>query len=327
MCCDTAMNDTCTASGLCDHPDGDEAATHSYWRDACTDSTWASPACLSLCLCMITRSTRSLLLISIGSSSSSEVMTQCGDGSWCCGNENSTCCNANEGVKLLPIAGATTSTTTTTPTTTSAGMTTSTTTSISISVSTPTSGTTPTSAQTPTSVVSTTSSITTTLGSTSGVSGPSQVPQPPGNGTAATDAVQPAIVAVTTPTPSVKASSTSNALPIGIGVGLGLGLSVIATILGMFLWHKRQRPMSINATFVVSDEKYPFPHNESPSTVSPATDCAPDYPIPSYSAAMSNMQEYRGISYPIKGTSEAQYHNYLRSEKSGLNGLTVFELP
>lgn len=47
MCCDTANNDICTPEGLCLYH------KTSYTRDACTDSTWASPNCVSVCMCTL----------------------------------------------------------------------------------------------------------------------------------------------------------------------------------------------------------------------------------------------------------------------------------
>ena len=63
---------------------------NAYFRDYCTDKTWASPNCLP-------RETCSYQELGSGF----VEMTQCADGSWCCGAKNFTdCCAKNLGFAL-----------------------------------------------------------------------------------------------------------------------------------------------------------------------------------------------------------------------------------
>ena len=57
MCCVTSGRsapdhpDICQANGLCQGfaYDGTKLVVSGLWREACTDPTWRSPACLRLC--------------------------------------------------------------------------------------------------------------------------------------------------------------------------------------------------------------------------------------------------------------------------------------
>ena len=99
---------TCRSDGLCA-----DAGNDALWRTACTDQTWESPECIKLCV-----------------NGTSEInndvqVTQCSDGSYCCGsNANgiaSACCNGGQGVWIVngeetsvnPNASAASSSTTT----------------------------------------------------------------------------------------------------------------------------------------------------------------------------------------------------------------------
>ena len=96
----------CRSDGLCA-----DAGNDALWRTACTDPTWKSPECIKLCV-----------------NGTSEVnndvqVTQCSDGSYCCGSNGiaSACCNGGQGVWIVngeetsvnPNASAASSSTTT----------------------------------------------------------------------------------------------------------------------------------------------------------------------------------------------------------------------
>ncbi|CZR66647.1 uncharacterized protein PAC_16548 [Phialocephala subalpina] len=58
------------------------------WRESCTDQTWESPYCLKLC--------------TTGAGATGDVeITACDDGSYCCGQNNATCCDAGEGLFIV----------------------------------------------------------------------------------------------------------------------------------------------------------------------------------------------------------------------------------
>ena len=78
----------CRSDGLCA-----DAGNDALWRTACTDPTWKSPECIKLC-------------VNETSEASIDVqVTQCSDGSYCCGsNANgiaSACCNGGQGVWIV----------------------------------------------------------------------------------------------------------------------------------------------------------------------------------------------------------------------------------
>ncbi|KAG9236063.1 hypothetical protein BJ875DRAFT_527337 [Amylocarpus encephaloides] len=89
MCC--ALNrtipgaDSCTPNGLCNN-------NGQYYRDFCTDPTWESPNCLSNTICADGEDAKG-----------TPKTTQCPqDGTWCCGQNNLTCCTDGKGFKLEP---------------------------------------------------------------------------------------------------------------------------------------------------------------------------------------------------------------------------------
>ncbi|KAL8688903.1 MAG: hypothetical protein Q9218_005300 [Villophora microphyllina] len=88
MCCRTNSTDTCNSDGLCQSDwDGN------LWRDFCTDPTWQAPGCTKLCL-------GSLGTDGDGNTGGSVRVTQCSNGSYCCGvgsNANE-CCSTGGGV-------------------------------------------------------------------------------------------------------------------------------------------------------------------------------------------------------------------------------------
>lgn len=89
QCC--ATSEGCSANGLCVSSEGQ------YSRGGCTDPTFQSPFCLSICT--------SILLG--GTSSGAADVLQCTDGTWCCGDDNSTtsCCVRGEGINLPATIG------------------------------------------------------------------------------------------------------------------------------------------------------------------------------------------------------------------------------
>ncbi|TAQ91382.1 hypothetical protein B7494_g318 [Chlorociboria aeruginascens] len=89
MCCATnrATNqDTCQTNGLCLNLE-----SGNYLRDFCTDPTWSSPNCLPQTTCNYP---------DLEADTGWITMTQCPDGTWCCGVDNSTCCESKAGFEL-----------------------------------------------------------------------------------------------------------------------------------------------------------------------------------------------------------------------------------
>ncbi|KAL9033007.1 MAG: hypothetical protein Q9214_007716 [Letrouitia sp. 1 TL-2023] len=82
MCCQNTTYEVCRPDGLCDGSD------NQIWRESCTDPTWKSPRCIKLCL---------------GENADPavpRVITQCADGSFCCGIDEKAdrCCSSGSGV-------------------------------------------------------------------------------------------------------------------------------------------------------------------------------------------------------------------------------------
>lgn len=108
MCCRSSTTDRCRSDGLCDSNwDGN------IWRVFCTDPTWQAPNCIKLCLFngrdgdgmhLALRPNRhpavSDELLHIGNSGGSVRVTQCDNGSYCCGNGTvaDSCCNTGGGL-------------------------------------------------------------------------------------------------------------------------------------------------------------------------------------------------------------------------------------
>ncbi|KAI4176906.1 MAG: hypothetical protein LQ343_000763 [Gyalolechia ehrenbergii] len=110
MCCRTTSTDTCRDDGLCDSSwDGN------VWRDFCTDPTWQAPNCVKLCLdsqgtdgdgkvskanIFIQEYHLLTLFPYLGNTGGSVRVTQCPNGSYCCGvgSTANTCCSNGVGV-------------------------------------------------------------------------------------------------------------------------------------------------------------------------------------------------------------------------------------
>jgi len=88
VCCGIARDanlDVCQPNGLCLN-----TGKNSFFRDFCTDKTWNSPNCLPRKTCSDGTDGQSFL-----------EMTQCTDGTWCCGARNITdCCDKKLGFEL-----------------------------------------------------------------------------------------------------------------------------------------------------------------------------------------------------------------------------------
>ncbi|KAI0021547.1 hypothetical protein F4780DRAFT_737812 [Xylariomycetidae sp. FL0641] len=84
-CCrldgDPAQRDLCATTGLC-------LNGGVIYREYCTDKTWKSPACVSVCTDPATG----------GSADDIIEMTPCTDGTYCCGSQNLTCCGTEHAV-------------------------------------------------------------------------------------------------------------------------------------------------------------------------------------------------------------------------------------
>ncbi|KAA6406787.1 MAG: hypothetical protein FRX48_09511 [Lasallia pustulata] len=101
MCCATNRTsnpDTCHPNGLCEGH-GEVGAGFDpeapYYRESCTDKSWNSTYCLKLC---------------IGAASDGSTpdvsVTDCQDGTYCCGRQNATCCAQGQGTPVASILGA-----------------------------------------------------------------------------------------------------------------------------------------------------------------------------------------------------------------------------
>ncbi|KAF6831719.1 hypothetical protein CMUS01_07235 [Colletotrichum musicola] len=92
MCCNTFSGDTCQ-DGLCWNPIGKV-----YWRESCTDPTWQSPKCLKLCI-----DTDSPGAMGLSMNQANVLVTECSDGSFCCGNGPSArkCCESGKGLNIV----------------------------------------------------------------------------------------------------------------------------------------------------------------------------------------------------------------------------------
>ncbi|KAL0934905.1 uncharacterized protein CTRU02_209496 [Colletotrichum truncatum] len=91
MCCNVA-GDRCQPNGLCWNEEHKQ-----LWRESCTDPTWQSHKCLKLCISDEYDSG------GIPASGMDVLVTQCADGSYCCGNDqNATeCCKLGKGVRIV----------------------------------------------------------------------------------------------------------------------------------------------------------------------------------------------------------------------------------
>ncbi|KAL8945883.1 MAG: hypothetical protein Q9222_007642 [Ikaeria aurantiellina] len=87
MCCRYGGDD-CLPNGLCQGYASD--GSKPVWRESCTDPTWTSPYCLRLC---VTGEDAK----GLDRNSNDETVHQCPDGSYCCGQYNTTCCDAGDG--------------------------------------------------------------------------------------------------------------------------------------------------------------------------------------------------------------------------------------
>ena len=97
-----ARLDTCLPNGMCQAP----ASVGGFARDMCTDPTWKSPNCLNICVggsvSPVFSSSPNLRLTIQGGGTAEDAsaLTQCTDGSWCCGSKNTACCNNNQGFQV-----------------------------------------------------------------------------------------------------------------------------------------------------------------------------------------------------------------------------------
>lgn len=110
MCCATFRQapDTCMKNGLCAN---NETGPHLVWRESCTDPTWKSPSCIKLCSDGIgecfpqinVQACQQSIIDENGyeMSSGDQMVTPCADGSCCCGQNATDCCNSNKGVWIV----------------------------------------------------------------------------------------------------------------------------------------------------------------------------------------------------------------------------------
>jgi hypothetical protein len=105
MCCwlnNLAYPDACTTQGLC----LSNSSTVPFWVDACTDINWGDGCSPLGKICgSLPHSPKDDLKLTFSAVANSNEsiyhpLTQCSDGSFCCGNENTTCCLASQGYYL-----------------------------------------------------------------------------------------------------------------------------------------------------------------------------------------------------------------------------------
>ncbi|KFY94473.1 hypothetical protein V500_03214 [Pseudogymnoascus sp. VKM F-4518 (FW-2643)] len=103
MCCGTnwtggvVMPDTCQENGLCLNSFENAPL---YWRGSCTDPTWKSPNCLAN-LCASDGDAG----VDGSAAAQNVAVTECSDGSWCCGGGNKSCCSDGSGIKIAAVLG------------------------------------------------------------------------------------------------------------------------------------------------------------------------------------------------------------------------------
>ncbi|KAI4225085.1 MAG: hypothetical protein L6R36_004175 [Xanthoria steineri] len=90
--------DECLANGLCRNG-GD------FFRDSCTDPTWKSPSCPQLCTTGFGQSGSDVgrkeeQNLKPEYSQEDVALTDCRDGSYCCGSANVTCCSQGQGIRM-----------------------------------------------------------------------------------------------------------------------------------------------------------------------------------------------------------------------------------
>ena len=118
MCCAVQRSggeDVCQKNGLCSNVIIGE---DNFWRESCTDRSWNSESCLKLCIegvgalyCSVPfRSSQSLLLDQANPTATSvdkngvpmnatdRMVNKCPNGSFCCRDLNSTCCDDGDGL-------------------------------------------------------------------------------------------------------------------------------------------------------------------------------------------------------------------------------------
>ncbi|OBT93560.2 hypothetical protein VE01_08363 [Pseudogymnoascus verrucosus] len=203
MCCGTnwtggvVMPDTCQENGLCLNSFENAPL---YWRGSCTDPTWKSPNCLSnLC------TTDGDAGVDGSAAAQNVALTECSDGSWCCGGGNDSCCKDGTGTRIAAVVGQ----------------------AISSSQSTSSESTSPPSSTPPTTLPESTSP-------------PKSTSTP--TGTSPTTASTPGPTDSPTPTNEPTPGGLSSATKIGLGVGITgclLALGVLVTCL-MCLRRKRR---------------------------------------------------------------------------------------
>lgn len=125
MCCANNRtngnpNDTCEKNGMCHYVDLANGANQT-WRESCTDPTWKSPNCVKFCLDGVgkvhpvplcepgskIKKTQLILFFRGGDelgrprSETDAQVTDCGDGTFCCGADQQGCCGRHQGVFLV----------------------------------------------------------------------------------------------------------------------------------------------------------------------------------------------------------------------------------
>lgn len=118
MCCNVnraTFPDTCLSNGLCQNG-GDT------FRDSCTDPTWQSPGCVKLCTTGYGQQWLDVgmkTVTDMNYTTHDVAITQCAGEKYCCGYQNSTCCQRGDGISIPDVSNATSSSNTTNTSSTS----------------------------------------------------------------------------------------------------------------------------------------------------------------------------------------------------------------
>ncbi|ELR07377.1 hypothetical protein GMDG_08392 [Pseudogymnoascus destructans 20631-21] len=290
MCCGTnwtggvVMPDTCQENGLCLNSFENKPL---YWRGSCTDPTWKSPNCLAnLC------ATDGDAGVDGSAAAQNVAVTECSDGSWCCGGRNKSCCKDGTGIKIAAVVGQAISSShssssestlppfSTLPTTLPK--------STSPPKSTPTPSTTP-----PTSDISTTSSTsppTSTFPTTPSTSVPAHTP---------------------TPTSEPTSGGLTSATKIGLGVGIAGCLLAIGMLVTCLVCLRRKRQVDKDtegdATNVPRSRASIFPWGRHEMPASPN-----ETPLPPFWHEVNGMKsptEMDGVQHPVELPSQRWSRN------------------
>ncbi|KFY22477.1 hypothetical protein V493_06557 [Pseudogymnoascus sp. VKM F-4281 (FW-2241)] len=272
MCCGTnwtggvVMPDKCQENGLCLNSFENAPL---YWRGSCTDPTWKSPNCLAN-LCASDGDAG----VDGSAAEQNVAVTECSDGSWCCGGSNKDCCDDGTGVKIAATLGKAISSSQS---------------SSSISTSLPSSTASTTLSESDISTTPSTSQQTTTLPISSPTLGPAGLP-----------------TSSSEPTTGGLSSGTK----VGVGVGVAGFLLAIGILVTCLVCLRRRRRVDKDTDGLASNAPrsrasvFPWARHEMPSSPN-------ERPLPPTWHEVDGMKsptELGGISRPVELPAERWNH-------------------